>query len=143
MVFLRDEGSLFDAPLDTVWQFVSSGPKHSEAHRHRATERRTLSGNSGEYTWEQDFGGKSERFTMRWTTSYPVGIAYEVLEGPFAGSRFFLYYVPRGRQTEVVVVGEFVSPTLPESEVGAAVDRFLSTEFEQDRAAIEALAHGS
>ena len=140
MVFLRDEGSVVDAPLDIVWEFVSSGPKHSEAHHHRASVRRTLPGTSGEYSWEQDFDGKAERFTMRWTAFPPVGIAYEVLEGPFAGSRFFLYYAPRGHQTEVAVVGEFVSPSLHEHEVGPAVDRFFSIEFEQDRAAIERLA---
>ena len=143
MVFLRDEGSVFDAPAEAVWKFVSSGNHHSDAHRHRKVRRRLLPGNSGRYSWEQEFLGRSERFTMTWVSYYPVGVAYRVLAGPFAGSRFFLYYVPRGRRTGVSVVGDFVSPTIPPGEILAAVDRFFSTEFEQDRAAIEADARAS
>src|SRR5208282_5759556 len=113
MVFVRDEGSVYNAPLEEVWGFVGSGTAHSEAHHHRKVERKTLPGNSGEYTWEQDFEGKSERFTMRWTSFPLFGIAYEVLEGPFAGSKFFVYYRPRGTKTRVTIVGDFVSPTIP------------------------------
>ena len=143
MVFVRDEGSHFDAPLDTVWRFLSEPSAHSEAHRHRATRRRSLAENSGEYSWVQDFDGAPTRFTMRWTAFPPVGVAYRVLEGPFTGSTFFLFYVPHGPRTEVVVAGEFVSPTLEERNVRSAVDRFFSVEFEQDGAAIAALGRAS
>ena len=139
MVFLRDEGSVFDAPLELVWQFVGSGDRHSEAHGHSKTHRKPLPGNSGEYSWEQPFLGAAPRFTMRWTSFYPTGLAYEVLEGPFAGSTFFLYYTPRGDRTGVTVVGEFVSPTLPTAEIAAAVDRFFATEFAQDHSAVQRL----
>jgi hypothetical protein len=74
---------------------------------------------------------------MAWASYYPVGIAYRVLAGPFSGSQFFLYYLPRGRRTGVTVVGDFVSPTIPSDEIPAAVDRFFSVEFDQDRHAIE------
>lgn len=136
MVFIRDEGSRFAAPLDRVWKLVSSGPIHSAAHGHRATVRRSLPGNAGEYSWEQDFDGASTRFMMRWTAFPPVGVAYDVLEGPFSGSRFFLYYIPRGDETEVVVVGEFVSSILPPEQIRPAVERFFSVEFDQDSAAL-------
>ena len=36
MVFVRDEGSVFEAPIDVVWEFVGSGDAHSIAHRHSA-----------------------------------------------------------------------------------------------------------
>jgi hypothetical protein len=136
MVFVRDEGSAFDVPLREVWEFVSSGDHHSAAHRHRATTRQRLGERSGQYAWEQDFDGRPVRFAMRWTSFHPLGVAYDVLEGPFAGSQFFLYYVPMGAQTSVGVVGEFVSPTIPEPEIASAVDRFFTTEFEQDLAAM-------
>lgn len=138
MVFVHDEGSVFEAPLDLVWEFVGSGDGHSSAHAHLHSERRPRPGNSGEYSWEQEFDGTPTTFTMRWTSFPPLGIAYEVLAGPFEGSRFFLYYVPMGARTGVSVVGEFASRTLPESEIRAAVDRFFSKEFEQDHAAIRA-----
>ncbi len=138
MVFVRDEGSVFDAPLAVVWDFFGSGKEHSDAHRHRDVERQRLAENSGRYAWTQDFRGGTARFVMRWTSFAPVGLGYEVLEGPFAGSRFFLYYTPLGERTGVTVVGEFTSPTLPASEVANAVGAFFATEFEQDRAALAA-----
>ncbi len=136
MVFVRDEGSVFDAPLAEVWKFVGSRDHHSAAHAHRRTERRAVAEHVGEYTWEQEFDGGATRFSMRWTAFAPLGVAYEVLEGPFAGSKFFLYYEPVGARTRVTVVGEFVSPTLPVAEIEPAVRRFFEREFEQDHAAI-------
>lgn len=136
MVFVRDEGSLFDAPIEAVWEFVGSGDDHSAAHRHRAQRRERHSDRSGTYSWEQPFDGRPERFAMRWTSYWPLGIAYEVLEGPFTGSQFFLYYEPRGRRTAVGIVGEFRSPTIPPADVAAAVERFFTLEFEQDHAAL-------
>lgn len=138
MVFVRDEGSVYDAPRDVIVSFFSSGQAHSEAHRHRAVQRERLAANVGRYSWEQDFLGKPARFVMRWTSFAPVGFGYEVLEGPFAGSKFFLYYTPMEERTGVSVVGEFTSPTIPKKEVAAAVDHFFTTEFEQDHAAIRA-----
>jgi hypothetical protein len=73
---------------------------------------------------------------MRWTSFAPLGLAYDVLEGPFAGSKFFLYYTPRGERTEVAIVGEFTSPTIPASEVVKALGQFFATEFAQDSEAI-------
>lgn len=136
MVFVRDEGSVYDAPLDVVWEFFGSGQPHSDAHRHRSVRREKISASSGSYSWEQDFRGESAHFTMRWTSFAPVGLGYEVLEGPFAGSKFFLFYTPQGARTGLTVVGEFTSPTIPAARVAEAVDEFFSTEFEQDRAAI-------
>jgi hypothetical protein len=136
MVFLLDEGDVFDVPIDAVWEFVSSGDHHSKAHAHRDWGRQPLRENSGEYSWEQPFDGAPTRFTMRWTSFYPLGVAYEVLEGPFTGSKFFLYYRAQGSKTAVTVVGEFVSPTLADSAIPSAVGRFFSKEFEQDHAAM-------
>ncbi len=137
MVFVRDEGSVFDAPLSVVWDYFGSGQEHSDAHRHRSVERQRVSENTGRYAWTQDFLGHPSRFVMQWTSFAPLGLGYEVLEGPFAGSRFFLVYEPMGAKTRVDVVGEFISTTIPEDQLGAAVDFFFSTEFEQDGAAIE------
>lgn len=136
MVFVRDEGSVFDAPLAVVWDFFGSGQEHSDAHRHRDVERQRVGDHSGQYAWSQDFVGKPERFVMRWTSFPPVGFGYEVLEGPFSGSRFFLCHEPKGSKTAVTVAGEFTSPTNPEDRLAAAVDAFFTTEFEQDPAAI-------
>jgi hypothetical protein len=137
MVFIRDEGSVLRASSEEIWEFFSSGKEHSDAHRHRRVRRRRLSGNSGRYSWEQDFEGTPTRFTMRWTAFPPLGLEYEVVEGPFTGSRFFLFYEPMGNHTAVSVVGEFVSPTIPGEGVEASVRRFFELEFKQDSTAIQ------
>lgn len=136
MVFVRDEGSVYNAPLEEVWRFLSSDERHSAAHHHRNPSRKELPGNSGEYSWEQEFEGKEERFTMRWTAFPRFGIAYEVLEGPFVGSKFFVYYRPRGARTRVTIVGEFVSPSIPEARLETSILGFFAREFEQDSSAI-------
>lgn len=138
MVFLRDEGSVFDAPLEDLWAFLDAGLVHSEGHGHRRIHRQRLSESSGVYTWEIPFEGTPTVFTMRWTAFVPVGIVYEVLEGPFTGSTFFLYYTPLGAKTGVSLVGEFRSPTLPPAETARAVEAFFAREFEEDSASIAA-----
>jgi hypothetical protein len=136
VILLRDEGSIFEAPIDQVWEFVGSREPHAAAHRHRAVRREREHENSGSYSWEQDFEGKPARFTMRWTTFHPLGIAYEVLEGPFLGSKFFLYYVPQGNRTGVDLVGVFSSPSIPDAQLEESVRRFFAIEFEQDQAGL-------
>jgi len=139
MVFVRDEGSVYNAPIEEVWRFLSAGERHSDAHQHRNFSRKQLPGNSGEYSWEQEFEGKSERFSMRWTSFPLFGIAYEVLEGPFVGSKFFAYYRPRGNKTRVTIVGDFVSPSIGAPQLESVVLRFFAKEFEQDSAAIASM----
>lgn len=133
MVFVRDTGSVFEAPLERVWGYVGSGATHAQAHGHHVLSRERHSDASGTYAWEQPWDGAPCRFAMRWTTFWPLGLGYEVLDGPFEGSKFFLVYEPRGSRTAVEVVGEFLSPTLPTEKVTEAVLRFFSVEFEQDR----------
>jgi hypothetical protein len=115
VVILRDEGSVFEAPLDEVWRFLGSGGPRARAHHHRNERRQPLPENSATYSWEQDFPGQPVRFTMRWVAFVPLGIAYEVLAGPFEGSKFFLNYTPSGLRTEVSAFGEFTSKTIPPS----------------------------
>lgn len=138
MRFVRDEGSLFPAGLEDVWAFVGSGDEHSRAHRHRAWRRERGSENSGTYSWEQEFEGAPARFTMHWVAHHPLGVAYDVLEGPFAGSQFFIYYEPRGDATAVGVVGRFVSASIPDERLEESVLRFFAVEYSQDHAAIAA-----
>jgi hypothetical protein len=136
VIVIRDEGDLFDAPVEDVWGFVGSRAPHAAAHGHTEVRRESEVGNSGSYSWEQPFEGASTRFTMRWTSFHPLGIAYEVLEGPFVGSKFFLYYIPRGERTQVDLVGTFESPTIPEDRLEESVRRFFEVEFEQDQAGL-------
>jgi hypothetical protein len=136
MVFIRDEGSYFDAPLEDIWKFLGSGNSHSEAHNHRRVRRQSLGKDSGIYSWEQDFRGKLERFSMKWRSYYPLGVGYEVLKGPFEGSKFFLIYTPDGARTGITIIGHFVSPEIPQKCIKDYVTSFFDLEFEQDTEAL-------
>lgn len=138
MVFVKDTGSVFPVPLPEVWEFLGSGTDHPKAHGHRNVSRSRPNELEGTYAWEQDLEGLPVRFVMHWRSYHPVGLAYDVPEGPFQGSKFFLIYTPRGEETEVSIIGDFVSPTIPEERLPAAVLRFFEVEFEQDLAAMVA-----
>jgi hypothetical protein len=104
MVFIIDEGSYFDAPLDKVWQYLPS-----DQHRHSAAKlvSREVNGNVVVLISERTIMGKSARVKVRNTTFPPVGFVTEHLEGPFEGSRAFVFYTPKGDKTGITVVGEY------------------------------------
>jgi len=53
---------------------------------------------------------------------------------------FLNYYTARGNQTEVTVVGDFESATIPAADLEAAVRRFLETWFEEDAEGLKQFA---
>ena len=140
MVHIHDEGGEFDAPLKTVWEFLSS-PAHGPVHKDRRNpERKSLGENVIELSAEQDLAGKWERTRSRITLFPPVGYAVEVLEGPLAGSRSLVFYTPKGSSTGITVVAEYVSPTLSPPEVEVLAQRSLDTVFDEDRVALREFA---
>ncbi|HEV2317810.1 MAG TPA: hypothetical protein VGV89_09610 [Thermoplasmata archaeon] len=76
----------------------------------------------------------------RLTALSPVGIAMEMLEGPMAGSKWFNVYTPKGNKTEITVVGDFTSNSIPAAQLEHAVHGFLERVYNEDAAAIKALA---
>lgn len=91
-------------------------------------------------SWDEEINGQSTSIKAKGTVFYPLGIAFEVIEGPFAGSTNFTYYTPRAdNKTIVVVAGEFISksidPTVGDDEKLRSI--LLSTfekVFEEDAA---------
>ncbi len=131
-MLLRDEGSRFSVPLGFVWRYLDLFEDHSRAHGHTSMRRERTGASTGRYSWRQPWGPSRVRITMEWTAFPPLGVAYVVTGGPFEGSTFFLYYVPRGQETEVSLVGNFVSPSLPAGELRRKVLSFFAREFRQD-----------
>jgi hypothetical protein len=61
---------------------------------------------------------------------YPLGIAFEILEGLFADSKYFVYYIPiDNNKTGVTVVGE--SNMIPEDEIKPIVLDFSERVFNE------------
>jgi hypothetical protein len=138
MVHLSDEGSEFDAPIEKIWQFLQAPEDHARSHtEHKNQQAQPVGDASVRVSWEQDMDGKEVKVVNRITMFPPLGVAIEVLEGPLAGSKFFNFYTPKGGKTAVTIVGNFVSPTVPETHLEPMVRKNLEHVFAQDSAAIK------
>lgn len=139
MVYLKDEGSVFEAPIDFVWKYIFGGEGHDQAH---TTTRKPKFGQVSEvtilYDSERLLRGKWAPDRMRISMFPPVSVVTEWLEGALAGSKLVYVYSPQSEKTRIDVYGEFTSKTLPPEEVEAAAREFLQTEFDADAPAIRA-----
>ena len=137
MVFVKDEGSLFDAPIDFVWKYASGGEAHDSAHTTtRFPKFEKVSDITLLYGSERYLRGKWTPDRMRISMFPPVSIVTEWLEGVLAGSTFVYVYSPHGNQTRIDVYGEFTSKTLHPSEVEVVAREFLDSEFAADAPAV-------
>jgi hypothetical protein len=140
MVHIKDEGSHFDAPLDTVWKYIQDGERHNDTHHSRNFSMKPLTESTMELSWEMEMNGSWNKIKTRTTVLPPVGLAIEMIEGPMAGSKFFNVYTPAGSKTAIAVYGEFASKTIPPAQLEPAVHGFLEQVFNEDNAAIKAMA---
>jgi len=131
MVYLLDEGSIFDAPIDKIWKYLPS-----DQHQHSSMKllSRELTGNAVVITGERNIMGKLVRTKIKNTLYPPFGFVQEHLEGPTAGSRAFVYYVPKGNKTAITVVGDFRLEGADEQRTKDAVLAQLQVSFDEDNA---------
>ena len=144
MVFVEDSGSVFDAQLDMVWKLGEAHIK--EGNRIHPNTRNNKSEILNETTfinsWEQvdDANGQNIRMKIRGTMYYPLGIAFEILEGPFVDSKYFVYYIPiDNNKTGVTVVGDFKSNLIPEDKIKPIVLGFSERVFNEDVAYLKTM----
>ena len=144
MVFVEDSGSVFDAQLDMVWKLGEAHIK--EGNRIHPNTRNNKSEILNETTfinsWEQvdDAKGQNIRMKIRGTMYYPLGIAFEILEGPFVDSKYFVYYIPiDNNKTGVTVVGDFKSNMIPEDKIKPIVLGFSERVFNEDVAYLKTM----
>ena len=132
MVFILDEGSVFNGPLDKVWKLNASEGQHNHPSlRNMSSE---MDGERVVLKYESKMkDGTYAKEKVRLTFYPPVGTATEVLEGPRAGSKSFQFYIPKGSKTGITVVGDFKSPTLSDSDLKFFVMQFLDTVFNEDQ----------
>jgi hypothetical protein len=134
MVFILDEGSEFDAPLNRIWEYVQSDTEHN--HTAIKTISMEMQGdNVAVVTNEVTIGGgPAVRSKLKMTLFPPFGFVQEYLEGPMAGTRNFQYYIPKGNKTGVTVVGEFVGKGMDDATVKKTAMQVLDIAFSEDNA---------
>lgn len=138
MVYVSDEGSEFEAPIDFVWKYIFGGEGHDAAHKTtRNPTFKKVSDITIEYGSERLLRGKWAPDRLRITMVEPISVTTEWLDGALAGSKFVYVYTPKGEKTRIDVYGEFTSKTLPPDEVEAAAREFLEHEFNADAPAIK------
>ena len=142
MVFIVDEGSEFDAPIEKVWKLSEAHAKDAAKIHPSGKNYKTesVSENAAIQSWDSDMQGQTVKTKIKITRFYPLGVAIELLEGAIAGS-FFNYYIPNGNKTGVTVAGEFTSSMMPdENQLKQAVMSFLEQAFNEDSAYLKTIS---
>jgi hypothetical protein len=130
MVYILDEGSVFDVPFGKLWEYLPS-----DAHKHPSQNllSREVQGNKVTITSERNVNGKMVRSKLEITLYPPLGIAQEYIEGPAAGSKAFTHYAPKGDKTAITVVGDFkIAGVTDEEGTKKAVMQMLQQSFDED-----------
>jgi hypothetical protein len=115
MVFIEDRQGIFDAPIDKVWNLArahsTEGSKIHPGAKNIVTEM--INEQIFTNSWDEEINGQTVKIKMKGTIFYPLGVAFETIEGPFAGSTYFIYYIPMDdNKTNVVVAGDFRSQSI-------------------------------
>jgi hypothetical protein len=141
MVFIEDIGSIFDAPLDKVWKLGEAHTKEgNKIHPNTRNNKTEMVDDTTFITsWEEEDmnnDGQTIRIKAKGTIYYPLGMAFDILEGPFSGSKFFNYYKPidnNNNKTSVNVIGDFRSSTISDEEqLKSVVNSFLEKVYNED-----------
>ncbi len=71
---------------------------------------------------------------------YPLGIAFEILEGPFVDSKYFVYYIPiDNNKTGVTVLWDFKSNIIPHDKIKPIVLGFSERVVNEDVAYLKTM----
>ncbi len=143
MVYVEELGTLLDAPIDIVWEYMAS-EQHDLAHRDglRYLTVKELTPSSRRIDAERRRQGRWERFAGRTTDLAPVGILNEELDSSMTGTAMALVYSPRGGKTQVDVYGEIVSSTIPERELAREAREIVESACTDDLAGLSEFARG-
>ena len=131
MVYILDEGSTFDAPLDKIWKYLQSQEHHHDSIK---VLNREVAGNAVVLTSERNVMGKTVTVKVKNTLYPPFGMVQEFLEGPMKGSKAFQFYVPKGDKTGVTVVGDYLMSEVPDQQIRDAVSAQAQRSFDEDNA---------
>ncbi|MDG7034663.1 MAG: hypothetical protein JRM78_00385 [Nitrososphaerota archaeon] len=131
-VFVLDEGGVFKAPIDKIWRLHAS-PEHVHPSAPDAMFEQVSENVTYIHSTLIMQDGARVKNKIRLTAYPPIGFAFEWLEGLFAGSKEFSFYIPQGKETGVTSVGYWTSPVLELDKVKPAVLKLMDTLYEEDQ----------
>jgi hypothetical protein len=133
VVFILDQGSVFDAPLEKIWRLFSTPSEHKHPSMKNLKVERTPDPAVRLMEWEGESQGTV--FPIKWRMIFfpPIGFVIDYLEGPLAGSKEFEYYVPMGDKTGITCVGEFKGAGISDAKLRAAVMDLYEQAFREDQ----------
>lgn len=105
-VYFEDKGTVYDAPIDIVWDFILNDNEfHPRAHSGslRNMKWREVNEITSEATCEVMRGGRWTKMRARITTIPPLARINEEFEGAYAGLKAVFLYTPQGNRTVVDV----------------------------------------
>ncbi len=135
IVYFEDRNTLYDAPLDVVWDFMTKDETfHPRAHKGsvRKFASKALSEITGLLSWEERDGPRWRRRSARMTVVRPAVRIQEELDGRYAGSTLVFVYSPRGRRTRVDVLCYMQPDGRTPAQLEAAWRREFSKNFRED-----------
>ncbi len=137
-VFFHDANTVYDAPIEVLWEFMHDGEIHGNAHHAtlRNFEGKDLSPTCFEATYEVLRGGEWHRSRSRHTEYPPLCKVAEHLEGDYAGSVMLFRYWPAGKRTRVDVWARLRSDVLSAKELTAHWRESFANAFEEDVAVL-------
>ena len=107
MIYFEDRGTVLDAPIDVVWDFMLKDNEfHSKAHQKslRNMKWKNLNEITAEGTCEVVRGGKWRKMKFRITNVPPYVRIVEEFEGRYAGQKMLFLYIPKGKNKTAVDV---------------------------------------
>jgi hypothetical protein len=139
MVYFEDTGTLINAPIGSVWDYLLSerhGPAHSKSARN--FQVRETRGTTSLVYAERFLHGKWTPFVSKSTDFSPYCICNEEVEGDFAGTKFVVLYRPRGNQTQIDVFGDVKSKVFAPADALKIFLKLLENAYLDDEAAMAA-----
>ncbi len=138
MVFIVDEGSVFDAPTEKIWRYLQTAEDDEHIHRSMMNVQMEMEGEQPVLSFETEGpGGMKANNKLKMTMFPPVGFLLEYTEGPLTGSKVMQYYIPMGNRTGVTVAGDYVSKMMPEGQLKSVVIAQLEQAFNEDQANLQ------
>ncbi len=128
-VYFEDRGTVLDAPLDVVWDFILKDNKfHPKAHHNTLRKMRwkDLNEITGQGTCEVVRGGRWTKMRFRMTTIRPFVRISEEFGGRYDAQKMVFLYTPKGKRTAVDV---FVQT---HKEVAEEIRQTLAQAHEED-----------